>query len=117
MKLLIFCLIFCSCSRLEFAAQTTESLPIFWGPKAGHDIFTRVEGTVPLYLWGAVDSPLPVSLEQEFSKAGAISVSKLSVYEISGWDVWWPRLLSFGMYWPIKWQAEAFVQKPKNQER
>lgn len=117
MKLILLSFIFISCSRLEFAAQTSESLPIYWGSKPGHDVFIKVEGTVPLYLWGAVDSPLPVSLEQAFSKAGAVSVSKLSVFEVSGWDVWWPRILSFGMYWPIKWQAEAFVQKPKNQER
>lgn len=118
MRFLILILLFfsLSCSRLEFAAQSTESLPIYWGAKSGHDVFTKVEGSVPLYLWGAVDSPVPVSLEQAFSKTGAISVSKLSVYEVSGWDVWWPRLLSFGMFWPIKWRAEAFVQKPKNQE-
>lgn len=113
MKVVLFFFIFTSCSRLEFAAQTERSIPIYWGPKPGHDSFVKVQGTVPLYLWGTVESPIPVSIEQAFAKEGATSVSKLSVLEISGWDVWWPRLLSFGMYWPIKWQAEAFVQKPR----
>ncbi len=113
MKYLLILFVLLSCSRLDFAAQNESSIPIFWGAKPGHDTFVRVQGIVPLYLWGAIESPLPVSIEKAFAKEGATSISKLSVSEISGWDVWWPRVLSFGMYWPIKWQAEGFVQKPK----
>ncbi|MBH48803.1 MAG: hypothetical protein CME71_11600 [Halobacteriovorax sp.] len=113
MKTLIFLMILIcsSCSRIEYAAN--DGIPITWGARASHDTFARVGGVVPLYLWGAVESPIPVSLSAAFAKEGALSVSKLVVGEETSFDVWLPRLLSFGMYWPVKWQAEGFIQKAK----
>lgn len=113
MKPILFIIFFCmtACSRLDFAAQNEDDIPVSWGAKPGHNVFVRVEGVVPLYMWGAVESPEPVSLNKLFAKEGALSISKLSVSETSGWDIWLARFFSFGMYWPVKWQAEAFVRK------
>lgn len=98
-----------SCSSFKFASS--DGLPMTWGARAGHDQFVRVEGIVPLYLWGIITPPEAVSINAAFSKEGALSVSKLTIAEDSDWDVWWPRLITFGMYWPVKWRAEGFVQK------
>lgn len=113
MKLLFCIILLAGCSSLNFSGS--ERVPVYLGVAPGHDTFMRVEGTIPLYLWGIVTPPEPVSIAKEFEKNGAISISKLSVSEDSSMDLWLARLVTFGMYWPVKWRAEGFVKKSKAQ--
>lgn len=109
MKSIIVLFFLASCSSLKFATNT--GIPMSWGTKPGHNHFVRLGGVVPLYLWGIIEPPEAISLNREFANYGALSVSKLTVAEDGGFDVWWPRLITFGMYWPVKWRAEGFIQQ------
>lgn len=109
MNNLLLLLLFIGCTRLPIASQ--GHVPIVWGARSGHDQFVSIEKTEDFYLWGLISPPTSIELNRELAKTGAVSVSKFSFEYVNDWDTWWPRLISFGFYWPQKWRAEAFVKK------
>lgn len=112
-RLLLLSLLFFGhgCARLKF--ETTDSIPLSLGPKAGNFVDLEYIGRRDFYLWGLLPTEHEVDVARDLEEIGAQKGSKISVQTLSTWSDYLFTWLTLGMYRPLHYKITAFGPKDK----
>ena len=109
-KLLLLVLIlscsFMSCSQIRYSS--TNSIPTYLSTKDNHHSKRYQTGSKKFYLWGLVPREHVVYLDEELSKAGVQSASRVEIEEYqTGLDVFL-TYISLGLYKSVHYKISTW---------
>ncbi|GAB4410378.1 MAG: hypothetical protein OHK0056_13330 [Bacteriovoracaceae bacterium] len=109
--LVILTLLFVS-SCAEVRIHSRGKIPVWVGPKPGHNNVVEKEGVKQFFLWGLVPEVHEINLDEEFGDTGMISAANVTVEVEQSWSSLIKEILSLGLYNPRDYKVRGFGLKP-----
>jgi len=105
-------LVLSSCAELRIHSR--GHIPVWIGPKPGHNHYIEIEGKRQFFLWGLVPDVHEVNIDDELHEAGLLSAANVSVTIEQSWGSFFKEILSLGIYVPREYKIRAFGVVPKD---
>ena len=107
--ILLFILVFASCSSIQF--KSSEIIPVSFNKDT--DVKDKLDLDVEksFYLWGLIPSQHTVEVDKVFEEKGAFSVSQFSIKEVQTKKKGLWMILTAGLYYPETYRISGIVSR------
>lgn len=96
----------------ELRIHSRGKIPVWLGPKEGHQHIIEKSGKKQFFFWGLVPDVHEINLDEELGDTGVISAANVTVEVEQSWQSFFKELFSLGLYNPREYKVKGFGLKP-----
>ena len=111
---LLLCAVFNSCTTIHY--ESRNKIPIYIGPRKGHNYFSQVKGEIQFFLWGLYPGDQTVYLDKVIQSRGVKSAANVRIREYQTISNIFYSLISLGMFYPVNYEITSYGVLPQRND-